>query len=261
MPTISGPQKGGGIQAVVFALNTLEFLAHSQTAVGVSELARAFETTKSRMHRHLQTLVKAGYLVREDETERYRISTRLMALGQAIGDNFDLTSAARPVLRRLRESLGHAVVVSQPEMDGIRILAVMPGKSQVEIGVKPGSVLPFHNSAQGKVVVAFGEGSLLDELLQRGLQMSTPYTITDPKKFVAEIELIRKRGWAIAANESLIGLNALAAPVFDALGKLAGVVAIVDSVQFVSENPTAEQAREVLQAAQDISRDLGYRAG
>jgi len=122
-------------------------------------------------------------------------------------------------------------------------------------------VLPFHNSAQGKVVVAFGEGSLLDELLQRGLQMSTPYTITDPKKFVAEIELIRKRGWAVAANESLIGLNALAAPVFDALGKLAGVVAIVDSVQFVSENPTAEQAREVLQAAQDISRDLGYRAG
>ena len=259
MPRISGPQRGSGVQAVVFALNTLEYLANQQSAVGVTDLARAFETTKSRMHRHLQTLVGAGYIVRDDETERYRISTRLMALGQAISNNFDLTSAARPALRDLRETLGHSTVLSMPESDGVRIVFLMHGKAPLEIGVKPGSVLPYHNSAQGKVALAFGDQAVLDEVLARDLPMSTPYSITDPRKLAAEIGAVRKRGWAISPNESTIGLNALAAPVFDALGKFIGVLAIVDSIQFIGENPTPDQVRGVTQAAADISTALGFR--
>ena len=81
--------RGGSIQAVEFALEILEYVARCQTSVGVSELARAFGTTKSRIHRHLQTLVAAGYLIRNDETERYAISARLMALGQAVSESFE----------------------------------------------------------------------------------------------------------------------------------------------------------------------------
>ncbi len=72
MPPTSGPRPDGeGLQAVLLALNILEFVAHAQRAVGVTELAKAFGTTKSRIHRHLQTLVGAGYLTQEVETERY----------------------------------------------------------------------------------------------------------------------------------------------------------------------------------------------
>jgi DNA-binding IclR family transcriptional regulator len=253
------PRKGGSIQSVIFALNTLEHLAHSRSAIGVSDLARAFDTTKSRMHRHLQTLVKAGYIVREEDTERYRISTRMMSLGQAISANFDLSAAAGAAMRRLRESLGSSVVVSQPEVDGVRVLGLVQGKSQLEIGVRPGAVLAFHNSAQGKIALAFGDAGLLGDVLLHELPMSTPYTIVDPGKLATEIELVRKRGWADAPNESMIGLNALAAPVFDSLGKLAGAIAIVDSIQFVAENPTPEQVQGVIQAANETSANLGYR--
>jgi DNA-binding IclR family transcriptional regulator len=259
MPRISGEPSGTGIQAVTFALNTLEFLAQRQSAVGVSELARAFGTTKSRMHRHLQTLVGAGYIVREPETERYRVSTRLMALGQAISNNFDLTTAARPVLRELRDSLGHSVALSRPEADGVRIMALVPGTSQIEIGVKPGSILPFHSSAQGKVALAFADEPARARVLKQDLPMSTAYTIVDPRRLATELELVKGRGWAAAPNEALIGLNALAAPILDALGHLAGAVAIVDSIQFIGENPTPEQVRGVTKAAQRISAELGYR--
>ena len=85
---------GGSIQAVEFALEILEYVARCQTSVGVSEMARAFDTTKSRIHRHLQTLVSAGYLIRNEDTERYSISARLMALGQAVSESFELATAA-----------------------------------------------------------------------------------------------------------------------------------------------------------------------
>ena len=84
MPRISGAQRGEGVQAVVFALQILEYLAQHRSTVGVTDLARVFDTTKSRMHRHLQTLVAAGYVMRDDETERYRSGARLIAFGRAV---------------------------------------------------------------------------------------------------------------------------------------------------------------------------------
>jgi DNA-binding IclR family transcriptional regulator len=260
MPRISGAQRGSGVQAVVFALDTLEYIAQHQASVGVTELARAFDTTKSRMHRHLQTLMTAGYLVREPQTERYRVSARLVALGQAVSEGFEFARAARDVARDLRDKLGHAVVLSQTEDDGVRIVLLVPSKSSVEIAVKPGSVLSFHASAQGKIAMAFGDPALSQAVLAGELPMQTAYTIGDPGRLMTEIELTQKRGWAAAPNEAVIGLNALAAPVFDALGHYAGAIAIVDSIQFIPENPSIEQVREITEAAALVSRNLGYRA-
>ena len=255
----SGKGKPGGVQAVEFALNILEYIAQCQTTVGVSELARAFGTTKSRIHRHLQTLVTAGYLLRDDDSERYSISARLMALGQAVSERFELASAARQVARELRDSLGHAVAISQPERDGNRILLIMPSRSNIEIYVKPGSLLQFHNSAQGKITLAFGDAMLLPQVMASELPMATPYSITDPAHLEEEIAAVRRRRWASAANESMIGLNALAAPIFGALGGYVGSIAITDSVQFIPEIPTTEQVRHVLAAADKISVNLGHR--
>lgn len=257
----SDPPRSGNVQAVAFALNILEYVAQCQTSVGVTELARAFSTTKSRIHRHLQTLVAAGYLIRSDESERYAISARLMALGQAVSESFELASAARQVARALRDALGHAVAISQPERDGNRILLLMPSRSNIDISVKPGSILPFPASAQGKVTLAFGDSMLLPQVISAGVEMLTPYTITDPAKLASEVDAVRHRGWATAPSESMVGLNALAAPIFDALGHYVGAVAVTDSIQFISETPTIEQIRNVLNAAEKISRNLGFRTG
>lgn len=252
--------KGTSIQAVEFALNILEYIAQHQASVGISELSRVFGTTKSRIHRHIQTLVSAGYLVRNEDTERYNVSARLMALGQAVSESFELASAARHTARELRDSLGHAVAISQPEREGMRILLLMPSRSNIEIAVKPGSILKYHSSAQGKVTLAFGDQMLLPQLISAGLEMSTPYTITDPEQMREEIEITRKRRWAVAPNEAMVGLSALAAPIFDALGGYVGAIALTDSVQFIASTPSNEQVRQLLTAAEKISANLGYRA-
>ena len=222
MPPISGQKTGEGVQAVVLALRMLEFVAQSQRAVGVTELSRAFGTTKSRIHRHLQTLVAAGYLIHDPESERYRVSARLMALGQQVSEGHEMTIAARPAMRELRESLGHSVALSVPEGQQVRIIATMPGTSNVEMGVKPGSLLAMHASAQGKIALAFGDESLMRTLMQAPLEPLTPYTLTDPVELAANIHAVRQQGWAMAPNEAMIGLNTIAAPVFDALGHFAG---------------------------------------
>ncbi len=259
MPPISGKRNGDGIQAVVLALSMLEFIAHSSRAVGVTELAKVFGTTKSRIHRHLQTLVGAGYLVHEAETERYRVSARLVAMGQVVSEGHELMTIARPAMRELRDRMGHSVALSVPENNCMRIIGTMPGTSNVEMGVKPGSVLLMHATAQGKIALAFGDESYAKALEGHPLEQLTPETVTEPAELTADVRDVRTKGWATAYNQALLGLNAVAAPIFDALGQFAGAIAVVDSIQFIPAEPGEELIAAVRAAARKISADLGYR--
>jgi IclR family KDG regulon transcriptional repressor len=258
VPRINGPQEDG-VQSVVLALRIIEHVTEMRRPVGVTALATALGMNKSRIHRHLQTLVGRGYLSREEETDRYGTGPRLVSLGRLIVDNTDIVDAAMPVLRGLRDALGHYSVLSQVEEDGVRVLASVSGRSLVEIGVRRGSLLLFHASAQGKVALAFGPEETRRRVLRSRLEMLTPSTIVSATQLEQELERIRARGWATGFNESLIGLNTLAAPVFDAPGNLVGAIGIVDSIQFIEEVPSEHQIRETVNAAARISEMLGYR--
>ena len=258
MPRIGGEANGDGVQAVVLALRILEYLAEQGKAVGVTALAQALGTTKSRIYRHLRTLVQQGYIQQSADTDRYRVGTRLLTLGLSVAENFDLTKAAQASFASCATLWGISCVVSQVEAPGVRVLATIPGKSAIEIGVKPGSLLHFHSSAQGKIALAFGSDQLRAAAIRPDLEMMTPQTIVDPKALQKEIQQVRARGWAIAPNETVTGLNTLAAPIFDASGDLIGTVGVVDAIQFVSEQPSDEQIRRIVAAGQAISHALGY---
>jgi len=257
MPRIAG-DRGEGVQAVVLALQILEYLSEQRRDIGVTTLAQALGTTKSRIYRHLRTLVQQGYIVQSLDSDRYQVGSRLVRLGRTVNENLDLARAAHSTLVDLRDLLGHFTVVSEIEADGIRVLATVPGKSSIQIGVKQGSLLAFHSSAQGKVALAFGPDRLRAKVFRSRLDLLTPATIVSPAALRKEIDQVRGRGYAVAPNETAIGLNALAAPIFDALGTAVGTVAIVDSIQFIQADPSEEQIRETVAAAQRISESLGF---
>jgi DNA-binding IclR family transcriptional regulator len=246
-----------GVQAVVFALNILEFMARQSEAIGVTELANAFGTTKSRIFRHLRTLLLQGYIV-QDDAGRYKVGTRLVALGNAVMQNFDLVRVSSATMRALRDKVGSSVVLCQFEDEGVRVLSVVQGQSQIEITVRPGSLMGFHASAQGKIALAFGQPDLLARVLAKPLKAHSPQTIVDAAQLKEELAQVRQQGWASAPNQSVTGLNAVAAPLFDAAGILIGTLAVVDSVQFLPEPPAAGLLRQLTDAARAISASLGY---
>lgn len=258
MPRIAG-EATEGVQAVALALRVMEHVAQERRAIGVTALAQALGVTKSRIFRHLQTLVVHGYLVQDTETERYRVGPRFLALSRLVDDSLDLVGVAMPVLRELRDALGHYTVISQVEEDGVRVLATLSGRSPVEIGVRRGSRLLFHASAQGKAALAFGSEDRRRQVLRSRLEMLTPYTIVSPAALEQELSRIRTNGWASGYNESLVGLNTLAAPIFDAAGDVVATVGVVDSIQFLEETLSADQIRATMAAAARISGLLGYR--
>lgn len=254
---ITEPASTEGVQAVIFALQILEFMAVQTGDVGVTELATAFGTTKSRIFRHLRTLLLQGYIL-QDDAGRYRVGSRLVALGNAVMQNFDLFQVSADLMRALRDKVGSSVVLGQMDDAGLRVLSVVPGKALMEITVRSGSIMGYHSSAQGKIALAFGPPELMARVLRKPLQAHSPRTIVDVAQLLEELKVIKARGWAAAPGEAVIGLNAVAAPLFDVKGALIGTLAVVDSVQFLPDEPSEGLIAAVTMAAHQISSNLGY---
>ena len=255
------PKETTGVQAVLFALEILEHVAVQREAIGVTALAEHFGTNKSKVFRHLRTLAQQGYVVQDDRSERYRVGARLIALGQAVNDSVDIVREAGPVMRKVRNALSHSVILGIKEKEGVRVVSVQSGSSDIEISVKPGSLLGYHDSAQGKIALAYGGVALFEAVCAAGLAARTPQTITSVKALAMELAQIRQQGWAIAPNEAMTGLNALAVPIFSASGQVVATVAIVDSVQFISGEPGKLQIETLLNAGLSISESIGFRPG
>lgn len=115
---------------------------------------------KARVYRFLQTLVAIGYVAQDPDTERYRLTLKLYHLGQAIADGTELITVARPEMIRLRDVTGQTVTLSVLEERGMRVIDIVRMESPVQIVTKPGALLDFHASAQGKLALAFGRPAL-----------------------------------------------------------------------------------------------------
>jgi DNA-binding IclR family transcriptional regulator len=177
-----------------------------------------------------------------------------------LAPDIDLVGFAEGPMRELRDRCGHSAVLSCMTPRGALVMLAIAGTSTIEIGVRPGSELPFHASAQGKVLLAFAPLPTQERILAATRTRLTPHTRTDAATIKQELARIAQRGYGTAPEETLLGINAVAAPVFDDADACVASVAVVGSIQFLSANPSAALLRDLKACAHDISRKLGHGA-
>lgn len=241
------------------ALRILDHLAEQTAPIALTAIAQTFGASKSTVYRHLSALVRHGFVRRDASTGRYAIGIKLMVLGETSRGNFEIVTVARDALLKLRDTTGHAVSLCALLDDDLVVLDLMHGRSVVEFTTRPGTRLALHASAHGKIWLAFGPGGLLQKVLNAPRAAWTSHTITDAKALLNEVQAVRKRGWATAPSQAVMGVNTLAAPVLDHRGVLVGSIAIVASTQIITAKPTPAQLAAVLDAARSVSRDLGWK--
>jgi DNA-binding IclR family transcriptional regulator len=257
MPSEEGPAAQAGA-AITTLLDLMELLAGSPRAMGVSDVARSLGLSKARSHRNLRALVDRGYARQDPDSGRYGAGIKLLVLGEMVREQFGIAAAARPEMERLREATGQAVTISTLVGDAVTVIELLQGRTVVEFGIRPGTQMALHASAHGRVALAFGPPAVLDRCTAAALPAWTPMTTTDPDVLRAEVAAVRAQGWATADGQVLIGVNALAAPIFDHTGGSCGSIALVGSSQFIPASPDAEQIAQVIDAARRVSQRLGY---
>ncbi|WP_159661431.1 IclR family transcriptional regulator [Alcanivorax xiamenensis] len=242
----------------VISLRIIEALAGAEQSMGVTQVAKQLGMPKARVHRHLVGLRDHGYVTQTSPGNQYRIGWRLYLLGQQCVRQFDIVSLARPTMEALRDRTGQTVVIATFSEGEVVVLNLLRGHTALEIALRPGTRFNFNAVAQGKIVLAFGPKGLLEELLADPLPANTARTIVDPDRLRSEIDLVRRRGWADAPEELFTGVNALAAPLFQADGSLFGTLALVGSIHYLPLKPLADHVDQLLHASREVSSLLGH---
>ncbi len=254
------PSADVGLESVDLVLRLIELLARSATPRRLTEIANELGISKARAHRHLRALLRRGYVRQDLDSERYEIGIKVMVLGEAVRDRFDVLTAMRPQMLRLREATSQTVTASALADDSVVVLELLPGRTLIEFGVRPGAALDLHASAHGLIALAFGPARLRDKALSEPLKAWTRATVTRPKELGAAIEKVRRQGWATAPDQVMQGVNALAAPVFDHRAAWCGTLALVGSTQFIPGRPPKFLIEQVTNASAEASRSMGWKA-
>jgi DNA-binding IclR family transcriptional regulator len=215
------------VPAVDRAARLLEIIEAEGRPMTISELARELGINKGTMRDLLETLRVHGLLERDAQRKEYRFGPRLARLGMAALGQLDLTSIARPFLVDLAERVNGAVLLVVPHGDRATIVdKVDGGRVAVEVSATIGRRIRLAAGACGKVFLSHADPGDISAYLA-DLTHPTPHTIADPARYAAELEKVRRQGYATDDEEYLTGVRAAAAPVFDARGRLVASVLVL----------------------------------
>jgi IclR family transcriptional regulator, KDG regulon repressor len=242
------------------AARVLRAFSHADQALGVTELARRLELTKSTTHRLVATLEVERLLERDRATGKYRLGLALYELGTTVTEHLDLHQAVLPVMTTVRHSTGEMVQVAV--LDGLEVVYVERLESHHLLPVfrRVGHRLPAHATSSGKVLLAALPRSEQERRLHgAALNPRTSRTITDAKALLVELADVAVRGWASNLQEGEFGVSSVGAPIRDAAGKVIASVTVVGSSERITHVSLHHYRTAVIEAASVISRRLGYR--
>ena len=259
---ISAPAKPRGeskVNSVDRALVILEYLGTQTKEVGVRELGQAIGLSKSSVHRILQTLRARGFVKWNPDNARYSLGMRAFEVGCGILRSMEAHAVAKPYLEQLVANLGETAFLGVLDDADLVIIDKIDGRRSVRMYADIGSRRPLHSTAIGKALLAHLDRAEIDRIIAaKPLTRYTKNTITDPEALRAELDKIRRLGYAEDNEEMEDGLYCVGAPLFNYSGKPAASISI--SVPKIGQQNVQKDRliKAVVQAAQEISAKLGY---
>lgn len=244
-------QKLYAAPALEKGLDILELLAATREPMSMPQISSALERSKSEIYRMLSVLEDRGYLVRDEGSDRFRITNRLFDLGMSASPVGSLVESAYPVMHELSEDIrqsSHLVVAS-----GERIVIIARVESSAVFGfsVKVGRYAGLFETTSGETLLAFMPEAEYEQLLAVHMKRTKGF---DRQSFEAKLEAARKRGWLQQKSADVFGITDICVPVFlgdgeQALGCL--------MVPFLKTSRTtvslAEAVDKIREAAREIS--------
>ena len=200
------------------ALRLLVLLGESPRGITLSDLARRAGYPVSTTHRLLNSIAREQFAVL-DEERRWNLGLRLFELGQQVVHARGFTEIATPVLQRITRETGEPTLMAVLDGESQLYVHFVEGTRQVQITGEPGRRGPLHCTSMGKCLLAFQPRQAREDLLARiDLPAMGPGTITDRERFRAEIEQVRRDGYAVADEEHEAGILAIGVPVLNPSG-------------------------------------------
>ncbi len=233
----------------------LETLAASPDGMTLTELIAATGLPRGTLHRLIGSLREVGYIAPREGRKIYGLGPRLMRLLHLGAPPASVSALARPMLQELSERFGETAYLAKLTGTRVESAAMVLPDTGGQTFVQPGRIMPIHASSSGKAILAFQDAALLDKVLEAPRERYTANTVTEGAAVRADLEKVRRQGYAICVNELDPGVASYACPVpLDGVG----VIYAVGLVGF-EERVGRFESTAIVAALRDVAGRLASR--
>lgn len=217
------------------------------TRLTQSELAQRLDLSRSAARRYLMTLTALGYMATDGKA--YWLTPKVMRLGHSYLASARLPRTVLPVLQQMTNVIGESTNLAVLEgADAVYISRASAAKLLVTM-IEPGTRLPAHASAAGRILLAYLDDAALSQWLSKHrLIHYTTYTITELSTLKKELRKIRRQGFCLAENQYEIGIRGLAVPLVNSNNEVIAALGTSMATSALSPEETIKRLTPVLQA-------------
>ncbi len=222
---ISEKLRNPAIERMMAILGVLE---REPGGLGLKRLTDMTGVTRSTVYRILNSLM-AHDMVRQLPNSDYVLGPRLLALANNVSaDRLGAVIAlkAQPYLDGIAQLVGETAKVSIYDRGLVLVVAVSIGSDAFSIHSHVGSHLPVHAGGASKLLLAYLNSDLIENHLSKGLPKYTEQTVMNADEIRAELELIRKNGWAQDRGEFSNSVCSFAAPIYGPSGDVVAALSV-----------------------------------
>jgi IclR family pca regulon transcriptional regulator len=245
------------VQSLERGLAIMRAFSADRPSMTVSEIAHELGLTRAAVRRFLLTLGELGYV--DAKNNRFELTPQVLELGYAYLSALSLPDIALPRLEKLVAETGEASEGAILDRGDIVYVVRVPGPALMTISVNVGAHRPAYATAMGRVLLADLSSDDLDRYLDTyKLVPLLPRTITDRAEFCAELERVRRAGYALVNQELEEGLVAVAVPVRDRKGQARAAINLSTHIGRKSVKEMRGLIPAVKAAASDIELALRH---
>lgn len=251
---------GQGSSSEVFGkgLDLLDLIAESRHGVTIGQLAESRGMHRSSIYRYISPLVERSYIKKTPEG-RYQLGSKTLELASLLLERLDIRNVAHPLLIELSEKTDATVHLARLEGPEVVYLDKIETNRSLPIVSRIGGRQPAYCTGVGKALLAFLAQEHLDDVLPRiKFEVYTPTTVQDIERLVAELAVIRARGYALDNEEHEPGISCVAFPIFDLYEEPIASISATTSARKLSDKLDF-YIESVQSVSNDISRAFGHR--
>lgn len=256
------PKKdNGGYNAPLIykAFSLLEEVAANQSEMGISDLSRRLNISKSTIFGVTQALTDLGALRQDPMTKKFRLGPALVKLGNLALSGVNLRAVARPFMDELSQKYQETVFLGTfDDSQGITIVDKADSPADLKISAPVGTRIPPLAGAAGKAFLScLREADYKMFLKDDKMPNYTEKSITNAEDYLKELRQVRLKGYATDYEEYLRGVNAISVPLMDPWGRPAGAIWMVGFSHSFTGEKMEQAITSTMKSAKRISLELG----
>jgi IclR family transcriptional regulator, KDG regulon repressor len=248
--------------SVARALDVMLTFLNTADELGVTDISHELKLDKSVVHRILDTLVQHRLLEQNERTRKYRVGLKLWELGQRYLTGAKLQQLATPVLAKVvNANAGTTGYIGTLDGTEAVYLEIVNGTGPLRLHMDVGKRVPAYTIAMGRAILAALPEPECERILKSSvLTRRTEHSITSLAALKKELDLTRKRGYALNRAEYVASIGAVAAPVIDSAGYPIGSLTVAFPLFPELSHLWKDLPNQVLDAASEVRRLLSGRA-